>query len=398
MNTQTKRHCMIVLAFYPLAETRVQREAEALIGHGIQVDVICLRGSKEQPQEVYQGVQVHRLPITLKKKGKFSVQFLNYLHFFLLAMFKVTQLHFRNRYHSVQTHNLPDFLVFSTWVLKLLRVPVIIDLHDLMPEFFSARTGYPPNHWLVKLVMLQEKVSCRFADRVITVTDLWRQKLIARGVPEEKISVVMNVADERIFKKPEIPSPHRPANSQFRLVYHGTVTYRYGLDLAIQAINLVREDIPNINLHIIGSGDHLETLKQLIKELDLSEFVTLSGFIPAEKLPPLLEGADLGVIPYRNDVFTRELLPTKLMEYAVMGIPSISARTPTIEQYFSSAMVEFFSPGNVDELASAILKLYRDPTYRVQLAQNADGFNQRYNWSNIGDEYAGLIKSLHIKD
>ncbi len=74
-------------------------------------------------------------------------------------------------------HNLPDFLVFSALPTKLRGVPVILDLHDLMPEFFAGRFGSGrAAAWIGRLVRLQERVSCRFADHVITVSEHWRRR------------------------------------------------------------------------------------------------------------------------------------------------------------------------------------------------------------------------------
>jgi hypothetical protein len=73
-------------------------------------------------------------------------------------------------------HNLPDFLVFCTFLVKLRGVPVILDLHDLMPEFYVGRFGVSKGGWLSALVRWQERQSCKFANHVITVSEHWRRR------------------------------------------------------------------------------------------------------------------------------------------------------------------------------------------------------------------------------
>ncbi len=388
----TKRHCMIVHAYYPLGEVRVQREAEALVDQGYEVDVICLRVPGEPSRTVYHGVHVYRMPVRRHKERGAVVQFLEYLAFFLLAGALLTARHMRRRYTSVQVHNLPDFLVFAALGPKLTGVPVILDLHDLMPEFFAARFGKDWDSLTVRLVRWQERLACRFADHVITVTEHWRQSLIRRGVPPERCSVLMNLADPRIFRRP--PGRLPPSDGRFRLIYHGAIPRRYGLDLVLRAIAQVRDEIPALLFVIVGQGEYEEELRRLARELGIERQVRFEDFRPVEEIPPLVLASDVAVVPYRDDVFTGELLPTKLLEYAALGIPAIAARTAGIQAYFDDSMVEFFTPGDVADLARCIRRLYHDPERRAELARNIEAFNQRYNWPAQSAEYVRLVTRL----
>jgi len=409
--SKPKRHCMVVYAGYPLGETRVQREAEALIGRGYEVDVICIRFPDEPASDAHQGVQIHReefrFPLRLGKKGGLRRRFLNYARFFISAGTRLTRLHRQRSYDTIQVHNLPDFLVFCALIPKLKGVPIILDLHDLMPEFYAGRFGKDGSTLAGRLVRWQERVSCRFADHVITVSEHWRQALIERGVPPQKCSVVMNVADQSIFHPlerhqndasvgtMEHDQPRQPEDSAFRMIYHGTIVARYGLDLAIRAVDLVRREIPNVHLTVLGMGRHVPELRRLIQELDLEEHVDLINDIrPAEELPKIIRAADVGIVPYRNDAFTDGLLPTKLMEYAALGMPSIASRTTAIETLFSDTMVEFFEPGDAEDLARCIRRLHENREHMAELARGSERFNQQHNWTKIGAEYATLVDRL----
>ncbi|MDH3683346.1 MAG: glycosyltransferase family 4 protein [Acidimicrobiia bacterium] len=384
---------MVVYSYYPLGETRVQREAEALVEAGFEVDLICPRQTGERRRESYHGVTVHRLPMEIRKASLLD-QLLGYLLFLAVSGAQLTRLHLRRRYHSIQVHNLPDFLVFCALVPKLMGVPVVLDLHDLMPEFFAGRFENGPR-WLRHLIRLQERVACGFGDLVITVSDHWRDVLVERGVAPDKILVVMNVADERIFR---IPDPPPTRGEGFSLIYHGTVTHRYGLDLAVSAVALLRQEIPGLRLTILGKGDQMEELCSLTKQLGVGDMVELRNeLVPAECLPDIIARADLGIVPYRSDVFTDGLLPTKLMEYAVMGLPCVAAATTAIDAYFRDTMIAFFTPGDARSLADTILELHRDPDRRWRLAEQARVFTSRHNWQEIGAEYVAEVTKLARK-
>jgi glycosyltransferase involved in cell wall biosynthesis len=388
---------MIVFAVYPLAETRVQREAEVLLRHGYEVDVICMRESGDLAVDNYKGVKIYRekfsFPLPLAKSGSLGERLLNYLWFLVSAACRLTKLHLQKGYDTIQVHNLPDFLVFCALIPKLLGVPIILDLHDLMPEFYAGRFGQNKS-LAIRLIRCQERLACKFADHIITVSEHWRQALIQRGVPANKCSVVMNVADESVFH----PSEGGPLRSRekdaFRLIYHGGMHERYGLDLAVGAIAQVRQDIADIHLTLIGQGEYLPQLQCMVEQLQLSKNVTIEPPHLAEELPEIICSCDLGVVPYRNDVFTNGLLPTKLMEYAALGLPAIASRTTAIEAYFSDTMVEFFEPGNVADLARCIRELYNEPDRLGKLAQGCRKFNQRYNWAKISEDYVGLLEQL----
>lgn len=387
-----RRHCMIVYSYYPLGETRVQRQAEALVRQGYQVDVICPRMTDEPVSETHSGVRIRRLPMQTLKSN-LIVQFIGYVVFLVAAGMVLTTRHLVGRYDTVQVHNLPDFLVFSAVVPKLTGTPIVLDLHDLMPEFLASRFQDDAPGWLAKLILLQERLACRFADHVITVSEQWRTTLSERSAPLTKTSVVMNVADEQIFRKTDAPRPQTA--EKMALIYHGTVVYRYGLDLVIDVIDRLASETPNLTLRIVGQGDQMEALKDQVDRLGVADRVTIDdGLVPAEELPEMIALADLGVVPYRNDVFTDGLIPTKLLEYAAMGLPAIAARTSAIEDLAGESFVHYFQPGDVDDLAEQLRFLYQNPRRREELASATEEFNARFNWAKASREYVDLISSL----
>lgn len=204
----------------------------------------------------------------------------------------------------------------------------------------------------------------------------------------------MNVADDRIFLHPN--SNHKKAriDNGLHLIYHGSLKQRYGLDLAVQAVERVRTAIPGIHLFLVGNGDFLPDLRAMIEEHELQDNVSIEELRLAEELPEIICSCDLGIVPYRNDVFTDGLLPTKLMEYAALGVPAIAARTTAIEAYFTDTNTEFFEPGNLDDLVDCIIRLYNHPDRIAALARGSMNFTQRYNWIEISNEYVSVIDRL----
>jgi glycosyltransferase involved in cell wall biosynthesis len=248
---------------------------------------------------------------------------------------------------------------------------------------------------MITLLKLQERWAGRFASAVITVEERLRGILASRGVPISKIHVLMNLPDDRIFK----PRPYVPVSNAakpFVIVYHGTLARRLGLDLAIEAVARIGEAIPSLELRIIGDGEERPVLVALRDKLGLQHRVTFSnGFVPVQDIPELIADADMGLVPLRATAGTDIMLPTKLLEYVSLGIPTACPRTTTIGTYFDGHMVEFFEAGNVDSLAAAIVRLHGDPVRRAGLAAQATvRFGDEHRWARHKRVYTDLVKAL----
>jgi glycosyltransferase involved in cell wall biosynthesis len=372
---------------------RVKREAEALVEEGHEVVFLACRQPGEPNRETIAGVDVVKLPTAGNDRTSILPYMLAYFSFF--AMFSLHLLRHPLRYRLIHVNNMPDFLVFAAWLPRLLGRPLIHDVHDLMPELFQEKFESSEANLIVRLLKAQERWAGKFASAVVTVEERLKDILSDRGIPREKIHVLMNVPDERIFRQ-RAARPPKPADAPLVLVYHGTLARRLGLDIAIEAVAKARQAIPRLELRIIGAGEVRDELIELRDRLGVDSLVTFSdGFVPVESVPSLIDDADVGIIPLRVSGGTDIMLPTKLMEYVVMGIPCIVPRTGTISRYFDDTMVQFFEAENVDSLADAIVRLSRDPVHRVALSEHAtERFGKIYTWSEQKKVYTSLVKRL----
>jgi glycosyltransferase involved in cell wall biosynthesis len=374
-------------------DPRVRREAEALVQLGHRVTFLARRQDHEPNRETIAGVEVVKLPGLAHRRTSIVGYMGDYAIFFVLMSLHLL-LH-PLRYRLIHVNNMPDFLVFAAWLPRLLGTPVIHDVHDLMPELYLEKFASGREHWLVRGLEWQERWAGRFASAVLTVEERLKDILSARGILREKIHVLMNLPDDRIFA-PRGQMAAKPADAAFVMVYHGTLAHRLGLDLAIEAAAIAQRSIPRLELRIIGAGEERAHLLALRDRLGLQEVVTFSdGFVPVEQIPALIRDADIGVIPLRISSGTDVMLPTKLLEYVLVGIPCIVPRTATIARYFDDAMVRFFDAENVAALAAAMVELYREPSRRSALSEAATArFGSLYNWGEHKKIYTHLVAGL----
>ncbi len=177
--------CVLMAAYTNYRrDPRVKREAEALVERGHRVVFLARRQPGEPNRETIAGVEVIKT-IGLRDKCNSMAEYLaDYSLFFL--MISLHLLAHPLRYRLIHINNMPDFLVFATWLPRLLGRPVIHDIHDLMPELYLEKFSSGEGHWVVRALKVQERWAGRFASAVLTVEERLRDILAGRGIPREQ--------------------------------------------------------------------------------------------------------------------------------------------------------------------------------------------------------------------
>ena len=388
------RVCMVHYSDYHL-DSRIQRQARALADRGDEVHLVCL--SEPGTQQVGLGsIHLHRVPCE-KPVGGAGAYVRGYGRFLAHAMRHVTALALRGGLDLVEADNMPDMLTAAALVPRLRGTPVILDVHDTFPELFATKFGYPQTHRLVRVLELEERLSAALADHVITVTEEARERLESRGVGVGRSSVVMNSPDERVFGAAR-PPVDVPADGAVRVLYHGGLAPRFGVETAIRAVALLGEDLPRVELRVCGSGEDRDALAALAAELEPGRVDVAPRPVPFEDIPRELEAAHIGVVPTLHDEFTELLLPVKLLEYVHMGLPTVSSRLPGIRRYFDDESVRFFEPGSPQSLADALRDVCRDPAGARERALAATRRLAPIGWEQQKAQYLELIDTLAARN
>jgi len=173
---QEKRALVVAYTEYPY-DPRVRQEARILVSDGYQVHVVAVRAASESSPDHPDGVHLYELPLTIRRGGKARYVY-QYVLFFLMSTVLMLKLFLRVRFTLVHVHSLPDFQVFSALPFKLARVPILLDLHEAMPELLIARFHKTKESIWFRLACLVERLSCRFADHVIAANDGIRDAII----------------------------------------------------------------------------------------------------------------------------------------------------------------------------------------------------------------------------
>jgi len=377
-------------------DPRVRREAESLVERGRDVDVYALRREGELAEELLDGVRVRRLGVERHQGAGIGTYLREYLSFLARAGWAVTRAQRRRRYAVVQVHTLPDFLAFGGLPVRLAGVPILLDLHEAMPEFFRMRfpgSASPAAH---RLLLIQERASIGLASAVITVNQALADRLVGLGVPSTKVSVILNSPSLRRFDRAAVPDRPFMADGVLRLVYAGALTPVYELDVVLRALVELRTGRPElpVALEIYGRGDAEAGLQALSGELALHDAVRFHGRIPISAVPGAIAAADIGLAPTRSNRFTEMSLSTKLFEYGAMDRPIVASALPLVERTFPAGSVATYRPGDPADLAAAILRLVDDPAGRQAAVDLARARIIELAWDHEADRLMDLVDRL----
>ena len=374
----------------------IRRDVFELLAGGYDVDLICSAGrtaddrlSRHQP-----GLRVFRVPIRHQRRPLIRYP-LEYAGFFLAAVAVASLLGLRRRYAAVQVDNLPDSLVFSGVVPRLRGARLVFNMYELTPEMVAARFRHRGGALLVRMARLLEGAAIRCSSHVIVVSQPCFDVLRRRGVAPERMSVVLNTTPWTI---PAGTGANRAGGDGVNggrpptLVTHSTLVERYGVHVVIQAVGLLQERWPELRLRVIGGGEQLAALIELSHRLGLTDRVSFSGGqLPWAETISEIRRATIGVVAVVPDGYGQLLLPTKLLEYAYLGVPAVCSRLPAIEAYFGSDSLAYARPGDPGDMAAQIDRLLQDRHAATEQAKRAADIAQRIAWEHVRVDYLAAL-------
>jgi len=377
---------MVVISQYE-SDPRVRRQAEALAGRGDEVTVVALHAQDRPEVDTVDGVRVVHLPVR-KYRGDSTKEYLSLYGGFTARA--TAWLSRRPRaFDLVQAHSMPEALAFSALVPRLAGVPVLLDVHDLTSQLFASKFAH--RRGLMAGVRASERAALRFATEVLTVHEPYARML--RQWTHRPVTTVMNCPDERVFPPPRWRG-WDPAG-EVRFSYHGLVAPRHGLVAAVEALAEVRRELPGARFQVRGAGDGVAELAARVAALGLTGAVDLpTSLLDLPQIVAEIDRVHIGLVPSQRDPWTDEVLPTKLLEYAAMGIPVITFRNPVIEQYFPPDSVTYVDPANAETLREAMLALARDPEQARKQAERAGEVMRTLSWRNQREIYFGVVDRL----
>ena len=258
--------------------------------------------------------------------------------------------------------------------------------------------GVAEDRELLHKLQTQEQICLTAADLIITPSYVTAAYLQSRDIPAAKIQVIPNGVDLDVFTYNHAGE----MDSCLKMIYFGTLSPWQGVNLAIEALELVNKDVP-ADLTVIGQArnDQIKKLKQLALKLGMADKLTILEPTSQTQLVEHIHAADMILAPLspsdRNLV--QGCCPLKILEGMATGVPVIASDLPVVRELGEDS--EHFllvKPGSAKAIKDAVLRLHNEPELATKLAKNArQRVEENYTWKLAGAALTAAYAQLGIK-
>lgn len=269
--------------------------------------------------EAMDGIRVVRVKTYITANEGFLKRTLDYLSFMLMATVASV---FERRPDVVVATSPQFFCALAGWMVGVLKWrPFVFELRDLWPASITA-VGAMRKGLVIRMLERIEMFLYRRAEAIIAVTESFREELVARGVPREKIHVVINGVDlDRYEPRPRDADLEREFGLEGKFVagYVGTHGMAHALPKVLEAAERLLHRV-DVVFFFAGAGAERAKVEQLVRDRSLHN-VRLIPRQPKERMPALWSVCDLCIVPLRDTPVFATVIPSKIFESMGMGVP-----------------------------------------------------------------------------
>lgn len=256
------------------------------------------------------GIPVYRTWIYPVQRGKFWKRLLNYFSFVFSAFYGVLKA---GKADYIFVESPPLFIGFTTIFARWVKgAKIIFNVSDLWPES-AISLGLVTNKYLIGLTAALERHMYKISWKISTQTEGIVTSLVERGIPSDKLALLPNGVDPDLFA----PEPADQAlakelniEGKFVLLYAGTIGYAHGLEVALRAAQILREE-KEIAFLFVGDGSERPKLEQMAQDLALPN-VRWVPFQPITEMHRYYSLAAISLSTLRKYKLSEGVRPSKI--------------------------------------------------------------------------------------
>lgn len=350
-------------------------------------------------KEQIDGISILRVPLYPSHNSSAIGRIFNYISFAFMAI--IFGIFFTKKSDVMYAYHPPLTVGLAAIIIKFFRrIPVVYDIQDMWPDTLKS-TGMISNEKVLNIVEQVCKIVYKYVNHIVVLSPGFKNLLIKRGVPENKISVIYNWCDENNLDSnlPIDAKFKELLKGKFNIIFAGNMGKAQGLTSLIQVAKNISKINSNIQFVMIGRGTEVELLIKMVENEGLNN-VQFIPQQPMNKIGSFLKEADVLLIHLKKDPLFEITIPSKTQAYMsigkaiIMGVEGDAA--DLIESSKCGVVVE---PENISEIENAVMNIYSlSEQEKNKLAQNAKEFYFNHLSLKAGvSEFIKVFKMVSIK-
>ena len=377
--------CKIWDADYPW-DIRVEKVCRSL-QQKHEVHLVCRNTKRRPTYEQLDGIFIHRLPALSTAFGQLNAAIGFPAFFNPLWLCTIWRTIRESRAELILVRDLPLALT-AIIVGRWFKIPVVIDLAENYPAMLQDRLRFTPTGLLGRLLRHPaparwiEKLALGLVDHIIVVVEESLDRLLEMGVRPNRISIVSNTPPLDRWELCDHTETQLDGRERIHLVYLGNLDGSRGIDIAIQAVRLLKDMGQHAQLSIIGTGQNIKQFRSLATHLGVTDRVAIMGQLPFSRVRSIMAEAHVGLIPHYATNAWNTTIPNKLFDFMAMGKPVIvSSALPTKRIVTEEQCGLVFQERDHKDLARAIIGM-ADPQLREEQGRRGRAAVAiKYHWS-----------------
>ncbi len=384
---------------------QVIRHAESLVLAGNAVDIFA-------PSQLDLGALPPSKKIRITSLGKAppTTSFLRALLFWIQTCMIVTLAQMQRRYHVVQVDAAPGPFVLTTWPAQRFGARIVIAVTGTLPEQAMARRHLQRQALRVRFAAFQEELAVDFCDHLIAPSEPMRTRLMSRGCATEKISVVYDAPDERLYGQRLTVERHASVRDRFLITcmadsgrptvspLPGSMESPLDLRAPLAAMQLIHQQIPNALLWVLCAAERRAEAETQVRKAGLASYVILQDNLPDDQLPAFIAQADVHLIAIAHDAQRNLVLPQSVLQSLALGVATVTTRTLATQYYFDARSLLTYDQENPQDLADRIIWLAQHAEARASMGHQGQEFVAQIFWSRDRQRYLALLNALAAAD
>ena len=396
-----QKHLLVVSQYFYPEPFRINDMCQEWVKRGYKVTVVT--GIPNYPEgkfykgfgwckrrkEVWQGVEIIRLPILSRGKGKLRLA-LNYFSFVFSGWF--WKLFTKVKADAVFTFEVSPMTqaLIGVWYAKRKKVPHYLYVQDLWPENVQTVTGLQNQFILKRIEKMVDKIY-RGCDLIFGTSQSFVEEIQKRVADKDKVKLWYQYAEEFYQPVCETKAEELPKDI-FKVIFTGNIGKAQGLEVLPKTASILKERGIKAQFVIVGDGRDKEQLFTQIEESGAKEYFTLVPRQPAEEIPAYLCACDAAFVSYMDDPLWAKTIPAKMQSYMACGMPILASASGETQRIIAQANCGICCEiGNAEALADAVGALMAR-TDLDELGKNAKAYSDKhFNKKLLMDEMDGYF-------